>query len=235
MFSDSTDVLSAPLGQTMKIWLLFPPTDHNLSLMKQAEGQRAKLARIGPQLEGGMVFRTDSTQALYLPIGTLHAVITTQGGFLISFEFSTPTSAKASASMINHGLDDEIGRTTFYDTAYQERIWDRFLMSIDIGLSSHAVARSTALAAWVSSSERITEWSLRKPAWAKNALRVWKDFFEYVPLLRINNERCPCGKAEGKALGEHFLMAHIAELPTSGPKKRKAVDETRRNSKRQKR
>lgn len=44
---DSADGISAPMGSCEKVWVTFPPTERNLALMSKAEGQKAKVARIG--------------------------------------------------------------------------------------------------------------------------------------------------------------------------------------------
>ncbi|KAG4430017.1 hypothetical protein IFR05_014500 [Cadophora sp. M221] len=86
------------IGLCEKLWIMFPPTPQNLQLMQSADGQRSKLARIGKDLGGGLVIKADSSQALYIPAGCIHAVFTLHGGFLVSLEFTTSLSVKGSFS-----------------------------------------------------------------------------------------------------------------------------------------
>jgi hypothetical protein len=89
---DSAEGLSSPIGPCVKLRLVFPPTPHNLKLMSSAEGQKAKLMRIGRRLEGGLVFKTTSAESIYLPVGCMHSVFNLHGGFLVAIDFNTPNS-----------------------------------------------------------------------------------------------------------------------------------------------
>jgi hypothetical protein len=60
--------------------------------MRTEQGQHAKFARSAALLEGGMVVRTTSKDALYIPAGCLHAVFTIRGGFLVSVDCTTRDS-----------------------------------------------------------------------------------------------------------------------------------------------
>ena len=84
---------------------MFPPTRKNLHLMRIADAQRGKLARIGKDLEGGLIFKSTSSQALYIPVGCIHAVFTLHVGFLLSIEFSTPDSVPVLATLLNSDFD----------------------------------------------------------------------------------------------------------------------------------
>lgn len=86
------DGTSTTIDECEKIWLLFPGTTRNLSLMKGEDGLQAKLARIGGLLEGGAIVRTTSSDALYIPAGCIHAVFTIRGGFLAAVECTTARS-----------------------------------------------------------------------------------------------------------------------------------------------
>ncbi|KAL5344581.1 hypothetical protein ACLOAV_010565 [Pseudogymnoascus australis] len=75
-------------GLCEKVLILFPPTEHNLSTFAKTAGLHNRLARIGDKLEGGLVVRINSSLAIDLPSGALHAVFTTAGGFLGGINFS---------------------------------------------------------------------------------------------------------------------------------------------------
>jgi hypothetical protein len=84
---------------------MFPPTVENLRLIQLADAQRGKLARICKDLEGGLVFRSTSQQAIYIPAGCIHVVFTTRGGFLLTMEFSTPESACVLSALLKSDFD----------------------------------------------------------------------------------------------------------------------------------
>ena len=77
------------MDKTRKLWLMYPPTHHNLELFSRVVGGNhfSLLGRIGLELEGGIVAVTcnediDIGNHLIIPEGTIHAVLTLQGGVL---------------------------------------------------------------------------------------------------------------------------------------------------------
>lgn len=82
--------LSTVLGDCQKTWLRYPLTETDLAAMRAVEGQRAKLARIMHQLEGGVVVvETISDHAIQIPAACIHATFVLQGGYLIAEDFTT--------------------------------------------------------------------------------------------------------------------------------------------------
>ena len=77
--------------------------------MRNAEGQKAKLVRLAPSLEGGMIMKTTSAEAIYLLAGCIHATFTIEGGYLIAIDFTTMNSAKAFSEYLVSGLDNFLG------------------------------------------------------------------------------------------------------------------------------
>ncbi|KAK0117247.1 hypothetical protein ONS96_013080 [Cadophora gregata f. sp. sojae] len=213
---DTSDGISASLGNCRKLWIVFPPTARNLGLMKQADGQRAKLDRIGKELEGGLVITTDSDEAIYLPAGCIHAVITLQGGFLIAIDFTTPLSSKAYGGMINAGLDDSGAASKF-----QEEVFRRLLSSVDYGMTLRQ--ESLALDSWIRALEKIRGYANDCQKWKKSADRFWEDF------LKKNDAKgivCVCGK-QGKAkFGDHFKRIHMWQTGKVQKRKLEVLEET---------
>lgn len=147
-----------------KLGLLFPGTKYNLDILQKAEGQKEKLARVGRLLEGGVITKLTSSHAIYIPLGCIHSVFTTKGGFLITIDFITPTSAKIYSALLFAGLDRVDGRR------YQDVYFDRFLSSVELALYNNRVL--LALDSWVKSSNRIEEWVGRNRAWSKKAIKM---------------------------------------------------------------
>ena len=177
--------------------------------MAKAEGQKQKLTRIGKELEGGLVFKTTSAHAIYLPVGCIHGVITTHGGFLLANDFNTTTSSKTFAALFSAGLDTVDGGH------FQAEYFDRFLSSVNLGLDNNRV--QLALSAWVDSLERTREWAEEKTnaAWVKKAGKMWD---QYVESPQAKKLVCPCGKRTGKGgFKEHFKVSHSLTPATAAP------------------
>lgn len=87
MVDNGLESLSVTLGTCIKLWVLYPPTKQNLRLYCPKRNEKDKLKTLAPQLEGGIILIADSSKALFLPAGTLHAVFTVQGNFLVGNQF----------------------------------------------------------------------------------------------------------------------------------------------------
>jgi hypothetical protein len=83
------DGISAVLGDCRKTFILFPPSDYNLSWMRRECHNQGKLVRGLEVLECGVIAELDSSSAIFIPSGWSHAVFTTEGGFLVSIDCVT--------------------------------------------------------------------------------------------------------------------------------------------------
>jgi hypothetical protein len=204
----------------------YPPTPHNIKLMTEATGQRMVLSRIGPQLEGGIVVRTDASQAIYLPNGCLHAVFTTTGGYLVALDFTTPISAKAYETIINEGFDLVDDR--------EDIIWDAFSETIHTALANNRI--DFALKAWINVEERVKEHAGDREQWRATSVENWD---QYLKKAIARKQVCPCGgMTANEKFPAHFRANHaisakkatsvakrVAVAPSAGNKrKRGAVD-----------
>lgn len=197
--TDSADGISMPVGPCTKLWLCFPPTEKNINLMAKADGQKAKLVRIGKKLEGGIIYQTTSANAIYLPAGTLHSVFTLRGGFLASIDFITPKSSLALSSLLAGDIDQ------LAPESFRKELFARYLASVELGLDNKK--ESLALSSWIKAFERIIEYKITDEEWRAKALRMWRDWFRTVGSKKVT---CPCGNQGAEKLKRHLLTAHLS-------------------------
>jgi hypothetical protein len=226
--SDSADGLSIPLGSCVKLWICFPPTAKNLELFAKAEGQKAKLARIGKHLEGGIMYTTTSENAIYLPVGCLHTVFTLSGGYLIAIDFNSPKSCGTLASMISFGLDLSGGMSN----SFQQAVFSRLLASVDFALNNNVV--QMGLSAWIAAQNRISDFKLGNEAWELESEKMWEEWFCGPFAKKVT---CPCGKQVKESFKVHWMKRHCrkkspevkeeapAEIPRTRSAKRKAAED----------
>lgn len=148
------------------MWLLFPPTLRNLSVLAQDLEQSDKLLTLASKLEGGVVLTLQSNEALYFPPGTLHAVFTIQGGFLVGSQFWSRESV--------------IPFTNFYLSgcaAGVERVPELYLDVLEISLARSR--QPAALRSWSDLTSRKTtkKWA-EDEEWRKNALEIWETYYD---------------------------------------------------------
>lgn len=187
-----------PLGSE-KLGLLFPSSESNISWLREAEGGKEKLARIGKNLEGGIITEVTSLRAVYIPLGCIHWFETKQGGFMITIDFISPSSAKTYSALLSAGLDCVNGRS------HQKLYFDRFLLSIGLSLDNNCVM--LGIESWVNSWDRVKDWAGANPGWLKRATKIWAEFLQ---TSESQNILCPCGKMESEeSFREHFRLSHI--------------------------
>lgn len=177
---------------------------------------KGQLGKVGKYLEGGIIVKTNSSEVLYLPSGTIHAIFTIRGGFLISTEFTTSKSAKT----LSHFLC-----TNFSDFKYaseEHDVYDQFLDSIKAAFSNNDA--KAALKAWVDALDPIRNWAnntvdgsaeerQKRANWKSKAAKAFDTFFASPASKSV---RCPCGEANGMfSFQDHFRMSHLLAAPPS--------------------
>jgi hypothetical protein len=202
----------------------------------QGNAQRSKWIRIGPHLEGGLIYKITSSGAIYSPVGCIHAVFTVQGGFVLTIEFSSPKAAEALSSLCNAHFDQ------FKDQYSKAQLPDQFIESVDLALTYNKDGPSVGLKAWIDMEDRLrrwadksedhnprtknTEWISRRPGWKEKIARIWNSFFVSLGSEKLS---CPCRKmGPNQSLEEHFRAAHLFEslLPKPKPRPRGGVSAT---------
>jgi hypothetical protein len=194
---DSTDGLSVPLGACRKVWIVFPPSKKNLALLAKQEGRKAKVRRIGQQLEGGVIFETTSAEAVYLPVGCIHAVFTTVGGFLNALDFTTPDSIKTYPALFEANVDRR-------NHSFEVACLKYFLESVDLGLDGQQ--EEDAIAAWVEAGDRVREHAAKELSWKAKATAIWNDFLNIAAAKKMV---CPCGGSKRGDFVGHFRACHL--------------------------
>jgi hypothetical protein len=84
-----------PVGDTVKLFVCWPPTEHNLKLLDDEPPGPERLSRIIDQLQGGRCVVVCRNNPLYLSSGCIHAVVTLRGGFMYAGNFMTANNGAA--------------------------------------------------------------------------------------------------------------------------------------------
>jgi hypothetical protein len=194
--------------------------------MQDADSHRSKWVRIGRYLEGGLIYKTTSSDAIYLPVGCIHAVFTVRGGFLVTIEFGTPDSVRVLSSLFNSHFDQ------FKDPYAKAELPSQFIESVDLALKQNrAIA---GLKAWIDMEDRLLrwadnsedsnsttknkEWISRRQGWKNEVTRIWNSFFASTASDKL---ACPCKKmGHNQSLEVHFRAAHLLDTAFPRPKRR---------------
>lgn len=192
--------ISATLDSCRKLWIMFPPTNRNLELMKVERGQNAKLARIGNQMEGGIFFESTSEDAVYIPAGCIHAVLTLAGGFLVSLDFATRDTivpfGNYLAKCLHHALDEHSQRTCLF----------AFIHCTEVSLCNGRVQE--AVDCWLALEDLLRDTANDDRSWLQTAKTCWKGCLDLPEGLN-----CPCGSEPRlTSFTEHFLNVHLRYL-----------------------
>jgi hypothetical protein len=84
-----------PVGKTVKLFVCWPPTEHNLKLLDNEPPGPERLSRIIDQLGGGRCVVVCRINPLYFSSGYIHAVMTLSGGFIYAGNFMTANNGIA--------------------------------------------------------------------------------------------------------------------------------------------
>jgi hypothetical protein len=159
------------------------------------------LARIGPSLEGGIIMKTTSAEATYLPAGCIHATFTIKGGYLIAIDFTTMGSVKAFSAYITSDIDCFLGAKD------QKDCFDWFSICLDVALVNNRVVET--LEAWIDALDRIQDKAGSDSRWRWRIKRIWESFLTRSSFLIP----CPCGGMEAtQALRAHLEATHLRFL-----------------------
>ncbi|QVM10699.1 hypothetical protein D8B26_005352 [Coccidioides posadasii str. Silveira] len=136
--------LSQSIGNSKRIWLVYPPTESNLQTFVQSSGESGRLTKISDQLEGGYIMEVDSSRIVYLPPGWIHATFTIASGILVGVNFvSLESLSIMSQSLVIHfqyffrlqeTFEEDLdvyqqSLTSFLDCEFDEKIIERVLES----------------------------------------------------------------------------------------------------------
>ncbi|KAJ9662593.1 hypothetical protein H2198_001265 [Neophaeococcomyces mojaviensis] len=195
------DSISATLHECEKVWMVYPPTPHNLQWMAEHRGQHAKLAQGMAVLEGGVVVHTTSAEAIYLPAGCLHAVFTVAGGFLVSMDCTTQTSVWPCGQYLRYNVQAE------FEADEQRDCYFLFLEALEVALQN--AGERDAFRAWIAVEDVFQMKRKNDRAWVRAARKVWDEYLKSEPLVDIE---CPCAGAVSSSFLDHLKERHLGWL-----------------------
>ena len=191
------EVLSTLLDRCVKLWLLYPPTPHNLKIFGMNNLNSGRVHRWHSQLEGAVVIVTDRKSTIYLPCGALHATVTIHPGFLVGQDFVTTRTVKT----LFHYLPAQIDACP---EAIEDEV-DIFLKALKSALNTPGTSQVDALEGWISHGPSI----LRKLAnYGYQYQKLIHDaLLENLPQDLPNG--CPCGEYFRCSVKIHFKRQHL--------------------------
>jgi hypothetical protein len=202
------DGISAVLGDCRKTFILFPPSDYNLSWMRRECHNQGKLVRGLEVLQCGVMAELDSSNAIFIPSGWSHAVFTTEGGFLVSIDCVTKRTVWTFSQYLRYQLYLEV------ETKKQADCFFLFLDCLEVALEHGEL--STASRSWTNIEDLLRKHSDDK--WKRSALMLWKGVLENHADVLVS-EGCD---DVGEVPVDRFYEKHLTWLDTElGGRKRK--------------
>jgi hypothetical protein len=196
------DGLSAPMHKCQKIWFTYPPTEKNLSLMATEDGQVAKMTRLAQSLEGGVMFCTSSSNALYIPSGCIHAAFTISGGFLVTMDFTTRISVLPFSRYLDLNLQASLDQKGQSDCYYM------YLDCLSVALANGR--HNLAIKCWIGVEYRLSQIEKADQKWRVAATACW-DSFLLTRMAQSTTCSCEIGCREVD-FAKHFQNAHLKFL-----------------------
>ncbi|KAL9634358.1 MAG: hypothetical protein Q9164_004134 [Protoblastenia rupestris] len=223
-------VLATTIEDCVKMWALFPPTEHNLGLLRKVANKSGGLQLLvedhlqysQPFLEGGILTRTDSAEAILLPAGTLHAVFTLSGGFLSGIHFLTAESTYQTALCLRYEIQcklgiespDEVSEHTVPAFGELEGDVARYAESLELALR-YPVHRKDAIRGWILVEPFMKTWV--STAAKAGFHEIWRNNLGWLGHFTYANAgvgKCACGWDRGDDFFLHF-KGHLTFLDKS--------------------
>ena len=83
-----------------KLWVFFPPTSHNLSLLERNVKYTKRLHRLHDALEGGQFAIVGRDEACYIPAGYLHATYSWKNSCTVGCSWSSAEALAAAVDVL---------------------------------------------------------------------------------------------------------------------------------------
>ncbi|KAH7016641.1 hypothetical protein B0J12DRAFT_775483 [Macrophomina phaseolina] len=198
---NGTDAISVTIGGCTKVWCMWPPSRENLELYEGVKTMPFKLNKISSLLKNGIIFSSDSSEAVIIPAGCIHGTFTLTPGFLASAEFMTLHTVGPAAECLTRGffgpLHHEIDPNCIY----------LFLNAFEIALQNGKPEK--ALKSWETAQKALRSAASTDMLFRKTAKQVWRRFLHAPDAPK----KCPCGRQEeGKSLASHVKKDHCNYL-----------------------
>ena len=161
-----------PVGDTVKLFVCWPPTEHNLKLLDDEPPGPERLSRIIDRLGGGRCVVICRNNPLYLSSGCIHAVVTLRGGFMYAGNFMSANNGTAFI------------RTLRLSPAFIDRYDGASLRGLFANLVDQIDTTLGRLSCWHSLiAELIMSWPIIERVWRKTERKRVAD-----RLLRLSKE-----------------------------------------------
>ena len=160
------------MGPTIKLFVFFPPTEHNLKALDRVSARLGKLAVLIDSLEGGCIALVDKTGPIYIPAGWLHAVVTVSGGPM----FATNIITMGGGPSFLRWLRMSLSKIDSYDRAAQSGLVENILSQLSVALNSPPDCVEF-LRAWIKSAEAVARLPFNTTR-RKQVTRIFEQFFQ---------------------------------------------------------
>jgi hypothetical protein len=175
------DGISAVLGGCRKTFILFPPSDYNLSWMRRECHNQGRLVRGLGVLQCGVIAELDSFSAIFIPSGWSHAVFTAEGGFQVSIDCATKRTIWKFSQYLRYQLYLEV------ETKKQADCFFLFLYCLEVALEHGEL--STASRSWMNIEDLLRKHSDDK--WKRSAFMLWRGVLEKHPDVLVSEGIIP--------------------------------------------
>ena len=189
--------LAITIEHCQKLWFLWPPTPGNLREFERVLRKGGGGRMVACNLDDGIITYTDSTMAIYVPAGWIHATLTLSGGFLAGITFVAAESifitAQCFAMDLRHTPDE-----------FEENC-QHYIDALEVSLRTQDVAiELQAVESWVTLQSALQRLVTKKCKALADTMEIWSSFLAGD----ITWQACPC-KWEGESFAAHFLSKHL--------------------------
>jgi hypothetical protein len=186
--------------QMHKVWLFWPPTEHNLT--KYEELKRSRVLRLlkMDEFEHGIITAFGIHHGVFIPAGWLHATITTRSGFLSGININSPDTILMASKIKSMDL-----RVTPNDVSqHLYNFQDAIEVALDASISDSGSTLDDAFQGWyeVESALRGVRLNMsHHRSQCSKILAAWSNALQRHP--ELDSRCCACWEGRGEVGAPH--------------------------------
>jgi hypothetical protein len=201
-----------------KVWVIWPPTEENLSLLQDLYGQGNKFLRCYKQLKGGVFVVQNHGQTLLLPPYNSHATFSLGGSIVCAYDFEAIEFFPVTISCLH--VEVKYLENEYQNENDRRRECGSFLEGWLGGLKrtlrdGDETLKKKVVEAWITNISTIKVVFQKTRGYRDRACAIWEGFLETTTIIQ-----CPSCLGSSEPFKTHMLSQHVAVVYSQEPKKR---------------
>ncbi|KAL2356356.1 hypothetical protein BJ546DRAFT_600607 [Cryomyces antarcticus] len=207
-----------------KLWVVYPPTEENLSVMASLYGKKKRFMSNHDRFHGGLFIEQKAGETILLPPYCVHLVFTLESSILCGFEIY----AAEHFPLRICGLATDLALLEQQQPDVRKRRKDvqehlgRWHRGLEHALGCEEAVQRRVIMAWVRHEEVVQQHISASSGSATTIHKLWQQY-----LSKTNIQTCPgCPVHTEGTLATHMERTHLSLLQEDSVQKRQAGEDS---------